>query len=420
MTAPTNPVGQIPADFSEYVRILRSRARLLISFVGTACVLAVALSLIGPETYRAEVSLLPEESRAIALPRVGGGGGLMDFLALGGGRRESQLFLEMLSSRSVLEGVIRQVGLIERFSLDNLPKPEAMEQAIKRLKDAVEFTETEAGMLRVEMRAVTPFFPGATARRRAADLSAAIANAFADQLNRVNQEKSTSRARAVRQYLEGQIASTEERSRALSDSLVRSQIENRAVALDEQTRAAIDAAADLRGRILVSEVELGILRRTMRSENPRVHAVETELEELRKQYDRMEYGSAWDAVPRGPDAASGGNAPRDFQVPFAHIPIVAQEQQLLIRDLKVQQTVFELLNEQYYQAKIQETGDVPSLTVLDSAVPPVYRSWPQRKMLLLSTFLLSSFVALLLAFSLEYRDRRRGSPVPIDRPAPRP
>jgi uncharacterized protein involved in exopolysaccharide biosynthesis len=394
--------GQVPADFSDYARILLTRRRLLVVFVGVACVLAVLLSLIGPETYRAHVSLLPEESRGITLGRLGDSPAILDMLSRGGGRRDGRTFLEMLASRSVMEGVVKKCDLIRVFRFEKLPPDVAMEEAIKRLRDAAGFTETDAGIIQIQVSTVTPFFPDAANRHAAANLCAVMANTFAEELNRVNQVKSTSRARAVRIYLEDQIHATEQAMQTTADSLVKLQLANHAVALDEQTKAAMEGAGELHGRIVAAEVDLGILQSTMLPGNPAVRSAELKLEELRKQYDKMQFG-----LPPG----TGGAESRDLQVPFTSLPEVAQQLGMLTRDLKIHQTVYELLNQQYYQAKIQETGDIPSMSVLDEAIPPVYRSWPQRKMLLLSTFLLSFFVAALLAFGLEYRDRRRGLPV---------
>lgn len=386
-----------PSDFSEYVRILLSRRRLLISFVGIACFVAVVLSLIGPETYHAQVTLLTEEVKG-GFNLLDGGASVLDLVLGGGARRDGKLFIEMLGSRSVFTSVVEKCDLIRIYKLDKLPEGERMVQAIKTLANNSKFTETEGGVIRIDVDARTPFFPTSSKRRAAAEQAARIANTFSDELNRINQEKATSRARSVRTFLEEQINRTETAMNGKADSLVQLQLANRAVSLEEQTKATIDAAGELKGRIVATEMDLAILRRTMLPENPVVRAAEMRLDELRRQYRRLEYGPA----SRMPDADSS-----DLQIPFAALPAVAQQMANLMRDLKIQQTVYELLNEQYYRAKIQEMGDVPSLTVMDTAVPPVYRDRPKRKLVVLSTFVISLFIACLIAFGLEYRDRRR-------------
>jgi hypothetical protein len=50
----------------------------------------------------------------------------------------------------------------------------------------------------------------------------------------------------------------------------------------------------------------------------------------------------------------------------------------LYRRTKIQETVFELLTQQYELAKVQEAKEIPSVKVLDAAVVPTKKSFPPR------------------------------------------
>jgi hypothetical protein len=50
----------------------------------------------------------------------------------------------------------------------------------------------------------------------------------------------------------------------------------------------------------------------------------------------------------------------------------------LYRRTKIQETVFELLTQQYELAKVQEAKEIPSVKVLDVAVVPTKKSFPPR------------------------------------------
>jgi tyrosine-protein kinase Etk/Wzc len=407
--------GQVLSDFSEYMRILLARRWVLVRFVGIASFVAVLLSLIGPQTYRAQVTLLPEESKVFSLPSMLQDATGMDLIS-GVGKREGLIFLEMLKSRSVGEGIVRQCDLVRKWKFDRLPAAEGVEQSLLALKKRAKFEKTEGGIIVVEVSVGTTFLPSAAQRRRTAEDAAAIANAYADQLNRVNQEKATSRARAVRIYLEDQIRATETRLKAESDSLVRMQLKDRAIAIEEQTKEAIRTAGELQGQIIATEMQLDILRRTRLPENSEIRTIESKLQELRRQYSKLEYGGSSGTAGSGRAGETGGGTEsddsKDFSLAFAALPAIAQQQAALMRDLAVQQTVYELLNQQYYRAKIQETGDVPSLMILDRAIPPVYRAWPKRSILVISTFIVALFAGILFVFGLEFRDSRSGVPVP--------
>jgi len=63
------------------------------------------------------------------------------------------------------------------------------------------------------------------------------------------------------------------------------------------------------------------------------------------------------------------------------------------------------LNQQYYQAKIQEARDTPTVQVLDEAIPPEMRSKPKRKLLVLVGGFVTLLFSIFWAFTLEYFDK---------------
>ena len=50
----------------------------------------------------------------------------------------------------------------------------------------------------------------------------------------------------------------------------------------------------------------------------------------------------------------------------------------LYRETKIQETVYELLTEQYEMAKVQEAKEIPVVKVLDVAMVPSKKSYPPR------------------------------------------
>jgi len=77
----------------------------------------------------------------------------------------------------------------------------------------------------------------------------------------------------------------------------------------------------------------------------------------------------------------------------------------LLRDVKVQETVWGLLNQQYYQAKIQEARDTPTIQVLDEAVPPEMKSKPKRKLLVLVGGFLALLFSIFFVFTADFLER---------------
>ncbi|HSG98926.1 MAG TPA: hypothetical protein VLB27_02685, partial [candidate division Zixibacteria bacterium] len=60
------------------------------------------------------------------------------------------------------------------------------------------------------------------------------------------------------------------------------------------------------------------------------------------------------------------------------LPGLAQRLAMLVRDVRIAEALFELLSEQYEQARIQETRDTPTFSVLDWAENGGRKVFPRR------------------------------------------
>ena len=89
------------------------------------------------------------------------------------------------------------------------------------------------------------------------------------------------------------------------------------------------------------------------------------------------------------------------------LPGLSQELAIRTRDVAIQEKLYELLSEQYEQAKIQEAQDTPTISVLDYPRIPEHKIRPKRLKMILTAFFISLFVSLGLAFTREYFERMR-------------
>jgi tyrosine-protein kinase Etk/Wzc len=220
-------------------------------------------------------------------------------------------------------------------------------------------------------------------------LAADVANAYVDELDRVNREKSVSRAKNSRLYIESQLRETQAKLAEATRLLAAYQSGSRAISLEDQVKASITQSGEVKGQIIAKEIQLNVMRQSMRPENPLVVRAEQELASLRRKYSDLQIGT-------------GGMPQDDLFMPVADVPAVGIQLAELMRETRVQETVWELLNSQYYQAKIEEARDTPSVQVLDRAVPPLWPSAPRRVMLAGVLSLLAGFATIFYAFALEY------------------
>jgi uncharacterized protein involved in exopolysaccharide biosynthesis len=151
--------------------------------------------------------------------------------------------------------------------------------------------------------------------------------------------------------------------------------------LKEQTRAIVGAGAQLEGQIIAAQSELEALQQTYTDDNIRVRTVRARIASLKRELAKM-------GGPAGTVSSSNGEntgdesavplAPGDISPSIRQLPILGVQWADLYRRAKIQETVFELLTQQYELAKIQEAKETPTVKVIDTGDYPERKSWPPR------------------------------------------
>ncbi len=78
---------------------------------------------------------------------------------------------------------------------------------------------------------------------------------------------------------------------------------------------------------------------------------------------------------------------------------------LLSRDAKIKEMLFELLTREYEIAKIEEAKSMPTIQVLDKAVVPEKKSRPKRRQMVILAGVTSLFISVFAAFVREHLAR---------------
>jgi uncharacterized protein involved in exopolysaccharide biosynthesis len=157
-------------------------------------------------------------------------------------------------------------------------------------------------------------------------------------------------------------------------------------------KASIEGAADLKAQLVAAEIELNLLSKTMSPSHSQIQGLKSKINELKRQLDIWELGN--------PKEESEER--KILDVPFSQVPTLSLELARLVREVKIQSGIFELLTNQYEQYKIQETRDTPTIQVLDKAFPPERRSKPKRTFLVGLAGVLSLVTSVVFVFGLEY------------------
>ncbi len=361
----------------------------------------VLASLLG--TYAVSMLLIPKryESTATLLPQLDSkeGGGLAALLtATGAGGMAQNLgatlpnmpttptdvFVAILKSRVMADDVIAKFGLMALYD------ERTMHDTRLELADRVRITVSKEKVIKVTVEDASP--------QRAADIAAH----FVAGLDRLNRTLNVSKAGQNRLFLERRLNETMDTMAKAEEALRDFQAKNKAVAVEAQSKAMIEAAALIQGQITAQEVQLQVMEGYLSPDNPDLSRVRSSIEELRKQLGLMESGKG------GKGAPAGGR----LHPAMVTVPDLALQYGRLLRELKVQETLYALLTSQYEQAKITEARDTPTVQVLDPPVPADKQSRPRPVFNAFLAGLVGLCLAIILAYGLAMRDRRRaGLPV---------
>ena len=334
-----------------------------------------------PVTYTSTVTVLPPEknNEMTGLSSLLGSQEFSNLLSTGTGSANSQLYQQILESRTVSVFVVKKLNLTNYFNTTNIYR------VAGQLEKHISVEVTKEGIIKFTTELSTPFFPIFANKDTVRNLTARISNSFIEGLDKINQDKLSSKAKKARIYIEGQIQKTKTTLDSVENSLMDFQRTNKAVSLPEQVNAAIDAAAKLKAEIMKTEVELGLLEPNLRKDNKALLALKNKLNNLQEQYNKMEMGS------------------RDYLVAFKEVPELGKVLANLLREVKIQNEVYTMLQQQYYKEKIQENKDLPTVEILDEAIPPLSSSSPR---IVFATIMGGIFVFLCAGLIFIVKDRQ--------------
>ena len=120
----------------------------------------------------------------------------------------------------------------------------------------------------------------------------------------------------------------------------------------------VEAAATLQGELIAGQAQLSGLRANLRDSNVRVRAAEARVNELKKKLNEI----------GGIGTQSELNSDNSLYPSIRKLPLLGVTYADLYRQTKIQETVYELLTQQYELAKVQEAKEIPTVKVLDEAL----------------------------------------------------
>jgi uncharacterized protein involved in exopolysaccharide biosynthesis len=383
-----NESARLRHDAVERLRLVWRHRRLLWRVAVWGAVISSAIALLIPNRYESTTRLMPPEHSgsgmamlaALAAKGASSAGLPAGLAGMGsemlGGKSAGALFVDMVRARTVQDRVI------DRFDLRKVYRDRYWEDARRDLSKRTSVAEDrKSGVITIS---VTDRDPNRAQK---------IAAAYVEELDRLVSQVSTSSARRERIFIEQRLKDVRHDLDAASQQFSEFASKNTLVELSSQTRATVQAAAELQGSLIAAESELQALEQIYTPNNVRVRSLRARVTELKNQLDKIG-GSTGPAT-----GIDDGNSSSDQMYPsIRKLPLLGVRWLDLYRETKIQEAVYEFLTQEYETAKIEEAKEIPTVKVLDVANVPERKSGPPRLILMVMGTLLSLTAGIVWVF----------------------
>lgn len=380
---PLEPRRRRGHTFLDLLIELAERKSTILWTTAVFAVLAVVISLLLPIRYTASATLMPpQQNTSLSSLLMMQMGSLSNMASMAGSslglKNPNDMFVAMLRSRTVEEGMVQKFGLMQEYHA------RLMSDAEKAFENhsTVEGNGKD-GLIHISVVDHDP--------KRAAEL----ANGYVDQFRHLSEHLAITEAGQRRLFFEGQLEQAKNNLANAEEALKKTQMQTGMIQLDSQARALIATAETLRAQVTAKEVQISALQAFAAEGNPQLIQAQQELASLQAQLKKLE----------GSESSTDS-----LIVPKGNVPEAGLEYVRRLRDVKYYETIFELLAHQYEVAKLDEAKEGAVIQVVDPAGVPDRRSFPKRGLIVAGATLLGFIFGVFLALFRSRMARLREDP----------
>jgi capsule polysaccharide export protein KpsE/RkpR len=405
---------------AERLRLLWGHRRFFFRAVAVGLLVSTLVAFSIPKSYTSTTQLMPPDPQstsgmammAAMAAKAGGGlaGAAGDLLGL---KSSGALFIGVLRSQT------SQERLVQQFELRKVYGKQLVVDARTKLDENTSISEDrKSGIITISVTDHSP------------QRAAAMASAYVDELNSLASELSTSSAHRERVFLEERLKVAKQDLDDASNQLAQFSSKNNTLDIQQEGKAMLDTAGTIAGELIAAHSQLEGLRQIYTDNNSRVRSMNARVAELRRQLEKI--GGTQGSAAKNPQASTlaksqaidpspgqvadpppgqaadpsaakaGGGLPYPT---LRSLPLLGAKYADYYRRAKIQETVYELLTEQYELAKVQEAKETPSVKVLDPARVPEKKSFPPRLVIMfLGTFLVCAISMVWVLASARWRE----------------
>jgi len=357
-------------------RLIWDERRRIARVVSYASTLSLLIAFLIPASFESQMRLMPSPEQGTrmmiaGIPTAIGGGGFN----FGSGA----MFVSLMRSDAIRD------ELIDRYDLKRVYGTRTYRSARNRLSRNTRFVDDwKTGSVTV------------TVSDRDPQRAAAIAGSYLGDLNRLMTDLNTSVAHRERVFLEDRLKTTKKELDASARAFSEFASKTTAVDIQGQEQALLEENATLEGRAIAAESELRGMEQIYTPDNPRVRSARARLAELYRQLGQLSGSASTDPLTA---SSSQSLYPSLRQLPKLGVPYTD-----LFRQLRTNETIYEVLTQECELARVREAREVPGIVVVDAPQPAEERSGPSRLLILVGGAFFSLCTACTWVYAKEIWD----------------
>lgn len=286
------------------------------------------------------------------------------------GASEDMVF-GLLNSRTAL------LNVIDKFELQNYYEvSDNKDKLLKAFRGDISFDPNEFGMIEINVI------------NQSADTASLIANYFVELIDSLNIKINSEQAKNNRIFLEGRYRKNIDDLKLAEDSMFRFQKKYGIFAVPEQLEVAVKAAAEVESELTAKEIASHFAELQFGKNSPQHKMV---LEETKILKDKV-------LELKNSEKISGAT---NVFFPFSQIPMMTLQYYRIYREIEIQSAIMEIILPMYEQAKVEEQKSIPTIMVIDHAVPPELKNSPKRLFIIVGVGFLFTFFFITIIYIAE-------------------
>ncbi len=373
-----NEVKPKEAKFSDYVYIIYKWKKFLFINLFIIAVIATTLAFLIPKQYRATATIMiPPDNQSGFGGLTGLLGGKSSLASLGSkafglSSTSEDILLGILNSRTAITDVINKFNLMEYYEIND----KNMDKVMKAFRADFSADPNEFGMIDFSIINKDP------------EVSAEIANYLVTLVDSMNIEFNIKRAKNNRLFIEKRYFQNVTDLKKAEDSLFKFQKKYGIVAVPEQLEVTVKAAAEIETQLMRKEMESFFVKQGYGENSPQYLGVQAEINLLKEKVQELK---------NSPNLGTSSNVLFSFK----DMPNIAIQYLRTYREVEIQQSILEIVMPMYEQAKVDEQKSIPTVMVIDTAVPPQLKYSPKKSVIILGALFLATFIFIPLVFWME-------------------